>query len=120
MNRVIIAPSAQRDIDAIVDWSRKRFGVKPAVRYERLIEQAIFDVSEEPMRAGSVPIPELGATARSFHLRNSRKRAASPANRAKRPRHMLLYRNVGADAIEIARVLHERMDIDEILQDPSR
>ena len=51
---------------------------------------------------------ELAAELRSFHIRNARS-ADSDAN-VGRPVHVLYYRALATDLVQIVRVLHERME----------
>ncbi|WP_210405724.1 type II toxin-antitoxin system RelE/ParE family toxin [Paludisphaera borealis] len=81
------------------------------MRYEALLIQAILDVAENPERHGSHSRPEIAPPARTYHLRNSRDRVKRSSDRVRQPRHFLLYRAVGDGWIEIARVLHDAMDL---------
>ena len=65
------------------------------------------------MRPGTIRRPELGEEVRSYHLRHSRDRAATPYGIVRRPRHLLLYRVISADVIGVGRILHDAMDIDQ-------
>ena len=60
---------------------------------------------------GSASRPELGAELRTYHLRHSRKRAKTAHGRVHEPRHLLVYRLGGDGMVEIARILHEAMDL---------
>jgi toxin ParE1/3/4 len=55
-------------------------------------------------RAGT----ELARGLRSFHLQYAR--AEAPRAKVRRPVHILYYRVITPELIEIVRVLHERMD----------
>lgn len=120
MTPYLIAPEAQRDIDAIFVWTTQTFGVRPAYRYETLILRAMSDVANDPERPGSIPIVEVAPDMRIYHLRHSRNRAAAAGDRVKNPRHFLMYRFVGGAPIEVIRMLHDRMDADQQNADPSR
>jgi len=45
---------------------------------------------------------------RSFHIRDAR--SQGPVPKIKRPVHIIYYRLIAPDIVEIVRVLHERMD----------
>lgn len=47
---VRLTRTAQRDIKAILNWSRKEFGEAAAVRYNALIKQALRDIAADPER----------------------------------------------------------------------
>jgi plasmid stabilization system protein ParE len=57
--RVVLAPSAQRDIRETLKWSLGKFGPRAAVRYRDLLKQALRDVTADPERPGSRERPEL-------------------------------------------------------------
>jgi len=50
---------------------------------------------------------------RIFHLRRCRKKAALNGLVVKEPRHFVLYRIKEPGGIEILRLLHDEMDIDQ-------
>lgn len=116
--KVTIADSAARDIEEILLWSYENFGEIPCQRYERLLIQAISDLSSNPEHPSSKLRPELGQGVRTYHLSLSRERMDLNLGRVRRPRHFLVYRIRSAatsefpeDHLEIARVLHDSMDI---------
>ncbi len=51
--------------------------------------------------------PELAPGIRSLHIRNAR--GEEPQGKVRKPVHVLYYRVLDPDLIEIVRVLHERM-----------
>jgi toxin ParE1/3/4 len=57
---------------------------------------------------------ELRQGVRSFHLRHA---GGDPPERVRRPVHVVYYRSVAPDLIEIVRVLHERMEPSRHLQE---
>jgi toxin ParE1/3/4 len=61
MSQYRLSPTAERDIDAILEWSHVQFGEQGRLRYEALLAQAIKDVTEDPERAGSHDRPEIAA-----------------------------------------------------------
>ena len=103
---VHLTEEALLDIVVIAEWSSVTFWEAAALRYIRLIEQAIDDLEENPERPGSQPRPELlAAGAHAYQLCFSRNRARGIS--VKEPRHLLLYRRREDGALEIARVIHE-------------
>ncbi len=113
MLRYRLSAAAQSDIVEILSWSQRQFGAAARRRYERLIVGALQDLATNPDRAGSRARPELGAGARSWHLRLSVKRAGSGAGRVRTPRHFIVYRMEGTGVLAIGRVLHEAMDVED-------
>jgi toxin ParE1/3/4 len=115
MPRFILAPSAASDIEAILAWSFEEFGAEAARRYEALIVRAIADVVASPDRPGVHVRDEIVRSARTYHLAHSRQNVANKSLRVKRPRHFLLFRVGDGGVTEIARVLHDSMDLPQHL-----
>jgi toxin ParE1/3/4 len=82
--------------------------------------RAILDVADDAERAGSQKREEIAADARTYHLWHSRDRVATAAGRVRHPRHLLLYRTRDDGRIEIARVLHDSMDLAQHLPEEYR
>lgn len=120
MARFIISPAAAEDIESILAWTDEQLGEQARLRYEALLIQAIIDVAEKPDRAGSRDRVEIAISVRTYHLSYSRKRVANKMGRVKKPRHLLLYRTRRDDDVEIARVLHDSMDLERHLPDEYR
>ena len=107
---VRLTRTAQRDVKAILNWSRKEFGEAAAARYKALIKQALRDIGADPERPGSTERPEiLIEGARTYHLWYSRSRVKGQGVKA--PRHFLLYRRREERVIEVARVCHDARDL---------
>jgi toxin ParE1/3/4 len=102
---------AERDLAAILARSGAEFGAEGRRRYAALIARAVRDVAEDPARTGSRARHELAAGTRTYHLLHSRDRVDAGVGRVHRPRHVLVYREVGPELVEIGRILHERMDL---------
>jgi toxin ParE1/3/4 len=117
MFRVVLAPAAEDDIVKILAWSHEHFGEQPRLRYEALLTQAIVDIAENPERAGSMSREELAVGARTYHLWHSRQRTDKSVGVVSKPRHFLLFRLNTEGGIEIARVLHDSMDLASNLPD---
>ncbi|MCC6629988.1 MAG: type II toxin-antitoxin system RelE/ParE family toxin [Chloroflexi bacterium] len=110
-------PEALQDINSILAWSEKEFGLEARLRYGHLIATAIDDVAEDPERLGSRPRPDLRTGVRTYHLISSRERGREMSGIIRQPRHVLVYRLRGATTLEILRVLHDAMDLDRHLPD---
>ena len=110
MLRYRLSDAAQIDVIAILARTHEQFGEAARLRYERLIVAALRDVATQPERPGSIARPELGAGARSWHLRLSRDHVGSAAEAVRRPRHLLVYRIEPALRV-VGRVLHDAMEL---------
>jgi toxin ParE1/3/4 len=111
MPHSVISPAAEQDIESILAWTHRQFGLQGRLRYEALLVRAILDVTESPDRPGSQARPEIATAARTYHLCHSRDRVDDAAGRVRRPRHFLLYRTRDDGRVEIGHVIHERMDL---------
>lgn len=96
---VRISALAERDIEHALEWTRRNFGERQHDRYCELIRDAILSVAERPDLARARP--ELHPDARTFHI----------ARRGKPARHLLLLRVAPDGVVEIARFLHDGMDL---------
>lgn len=119
MPHYVISPAAKRDIESILAWTQERFGIQGRLRYQSLLFHAMADLAADPSRFGSLSRGEIAPSARTYHLRHSRDRAAT-GNRVRSPRHFLLYRVRDDGCVEIGRVLHECMDLARHLSDEYR
>ena len=106
-----LLPRAERDIEAILEWTHEHFGERGRVRYEALLTRAILDIAAEPERSGSHARPEIADAARTYHLRHSRDHVSVAIGSVRHPRHFLLYRISGDGRVEIGRVLHDTVDL---------
>jgi toxin ParE1/3/4 len=111
MPRFILAPSAASDVKSILARSFEEFGAEAARRYEALLVRAIADVAANPDRPGIHVRDEIARSACTYHLAHSRQNVVRKSMRVKRPRHFLLFRVGDCGVIEIARVLHDSMDL---------
>ena len=111
MPRFRLSPQDEQDIEAILAWSHEQFGERIRFRYEELLTQAILDLADDPRRVGAQERPELTDGAFTYHLRHSRDHVSRSIGRIHKPRHFLLYRIALGDRLEIARVLHDSMDL---------
>jgi toxin ParE1/3/4 len=111
--RVILAPSARKDIKEILHWSEDKFGKDAALRYEALLVQAVHDIEADPRRPGVTQREGLPARIFLYHVAFSRSRVAGETVRD--PRHFLVFR-VSTSRLEIVRVLHDGRDLARHLQ----
>jgi toxin ParE1/3/4 len=120
MSRLLIAPAATQDMEAVLSWTQEEWGEQASFRYEALLVQTITDVATDPDLPGSSRRPEIAASVRTYHLIHSRNHVAAKLGRVKRPRHFLLYRTRPDGVVEIGRVLHKSMDLAKHLPDEYR
>lgn len=111
--RAELMPQAQEDYKNALRKSGQRFDKVGKRRYRRLLEQALFDVVQEPdmreitwFRLGSDDNREVGF----YHVRHSRIAAsADPAERVKNPRHTLALERIGTRIVVLA-IPHDAQD----------
>jgi toxin ParE1/3/4 len=99
---------AEADLTQLLAASDRRWGASGRRRYAALLAAAIRQVAAEPEGLATRRRDELRPGIRSVHLRHARK--ADPEAKVRRPVHVLYYRVITSDLIEIVRVLHERME----------
>lgn len=105
MTRFRLSGPAQKDVANILAASLERWGQSGRSRYASLLAAAIRAVGGEVGARLSIGRSELLPDLRSFHIRHARK-----GRGVRTPVHVIYYRSVKPDLIEIVRVLHERMD----------
>lgn len=108
MARLRLARPAQIDLATILSVSEERWEAEGRQRYADHLAAALRQVAADPDGPLSRARPELRAGIRSFHIRHVHETAV-PA-RVRRPVHVLFYRVIDDEVVEIIRVLHERMD----------
>lgn len=107
-----LSASAQADIIDILLYTELHFGAAARERYEALIITALRDIAVDPGRPGAASRPELGADARTWHLRLSRERASATTGTVRRPRHFILFRIQEPGLVEVGRILHDAMELE--------
>ncbi|MBE7373877.1 type II toxin-antitoxin system RelE/ParE family toxin [Pseudomonas lopnurensis] len=112
MMRYRLSDAARADIIEILAWTHNHFGELARRRYEHLLATALRDISTSPERPGSKDRGELGAGARSWHLRLSGERARTENGVVHRPHHFIIYRVEPADLVVVGRVLHDAMELE--------
>lgn len=96
MTRFIISPRARADVEAIWNYTAEHWGLAQAETYIRQIQAAVEILASNPTRGR--PCDDIRAGYRKY-----------PAGS-----HILFYR-LKADGIDVARILHGRMDFDRHL-----
>lgn len=108
MARFRLSLLARADLAQILAVSAERWGLEGRRRYAAVLTAAMRKVAAEPDSAVTRDRAELARGVRSFHLRHAG--IGDTEARVKRPVHVLFYRVVHPDLVEIVRVLHERME----------
>ena len=89
--RVVLSPEAETDLEDILFYTQQQHGETQRERYRDRLIEAILRLAEHPHMGTSRP--ELPRDVRVFPVE----------------RHRIFYRVI-ADTLQIARVLHARMD----------
>ena len=108
MARFRLSRPAQMDVEGIFASSAERWGAEAGRRYAVTLATAMRQIASDPQGRVTRSRDELLPGARSFHLRHAR--VDDPGSRVRRPVHVLYYRALAPELIEIVRVLHERME----------
>jgi|SRR5687767_14333924 len=116
MARFRLARPAQLDLAYILSTSGQRWGAEGQKRYAAVLAGAMRRVAAEPDGPLTRKRPDLRSGIRSFHVRHVRRSAEA---NVRRPVHVLYYRVAEEGVIEIVRVLHERMDPNRHLDEPT-
>jgi toxin ParE1/3/4 len=108
MARYRLSEPAQADIAMILTRSGELHGPEARARYRACLTAAMRRIAADPEGHSTVDRAGLMSGIRSFHIRHSHdeSREAPVAN----PAHVIFYRVLQPDVIEIVRVLHERME----------
>ena len=107
MRRFRLSRPARTDIGSILAESDQRWGSDAKRRYAATLAAAMSQVAADPDGPMTRDRSDLLPGARSFHLRHAR---VPGPQKVRRPAHVLYYRVVAPDLIEIVRVIHDRME----------
>jgi toxin ParE1/3/4 len=108
MARFRLSRRAQIDLAQILGTSADRWGIEAKRRYAALLTAAMQKVAADPQGSNTRSRADLGSDLRSIHIRHAR--GDDREAKVGTPVHVVYYRPVGADVIEIVRVLHEHME----------
>ena len=108
MARFRLSRLARVDLAGILATSTRRWDIEGKRRYVGILSTAMRNVAANPEGTATRGRPELGRGIRSFHIRHAR--GEDPHAQVRKPAHVLYYRIVRPDLVEIVRVLHERME----------
>jgi len=108
MARYRLSRPAEDDVVHILATSEERWGAEGRRRYAAVPAAAMRKIAADPKGPTTRDRGELMRGIRSFHVRHAHN--DDPESKVRRPVHVLYYREVAPDLIEIVRVLHERME----------
>jgi toxin ParE1/3/4 len=114
MARFRLSAPAQADLESILARTLDRWGVDGRSRYASLLAAAFRTIADQPTGPTTRARDEVFAGLRSFHIRHSR-----GDHGIRVPVHVVFYRTVAAEVIEIVRLLHERMDPVRYIHEPT-
>lgn len=103
---------AERDLDSIWHYTEEVFDAEQADEYDRVLEQAMLDIQEDPLRPTSKSRPEYGPDVRSYRVDLSIKRSGA---RIRSARHIVFYSLESSAEVVVLRVLHEEQEADRQL-----
>lgn len=111
MRSLRLSHLAQADIEAILLRSQMVFGAAARRRYEALLVQALKDIAADPDRIGVRRRDDLRPGWRTYHLFHSRTAVRGKAGAVQSPRHLVVFRVAEPDSVDVARILHDAMDL---------
>jgi toxin ParE1/3/4 len=103
-----LSDPAKADIASVLRASDTMHGREARIHYRGLLTAALRHIVADPMGLSTVDRSEFFAGLRSLHIRHGRAESREAPGRD--PVHVIFYRAVEPGLIEIARVLHERME----------
>jgi toxin ParE1/3/4 len=108
MARFRLSEPAKIDVAQILATSAERWGIDARRRYLITLVIAMRKVAADPLGPTTRERKDLQPGIRSFHIRYAR--SSERGERVSRPVHVLYYRVIEPELIEIVRVLHDHMD----------
>jgi toxin ParE1/3/4 len=108
MPRFRLSRPAQADLTRILIASAERWGTEGRRRYAAILSAAMHKAAADPEGPATRDQGNLARGMRSLHLRFARPH--NPDDRVRYPVHIIYFRVHRSGDIEIARVLHERME----------
>jgi len=113
--RLRVSAPAESDIEDVLESSNDQFGELVRARYALLIAGALRAIAEDCDRVGVNERPDLGKGVLTYHLHFSRKRVPDARSRVQAPRHLFVFRLAEDGATEVARLLHDSMQLERHL-----
>jgi toxin ParE1/3/4 len=101
---VVFGAEAERDLATNLAWTTERFGERQARVYKKTLLAAVRALEEGPTIVGAKHRDDIRPGLMSLHV----------ARGARRGRHFIMFRVVGAadsSVIQVIRLLHDAMDL---------
>ena len=107
MRRLRLSGAGRRDVLRILSASEERWGARGRERYEALLNASFRLIADELKNPLVQDCSNLQRGLRCLHLKHSVRGSGS---KVRHPVHIVYFRIVNPEIVEIVRVLHERMD----------
>ena len=108
MVKVVVGHTAKIDLMKIAAYTNRKWGRAASIRYKQLIALARQRISENPYLPISRIIINSSPPIRALDL--SGLSQPDSAMRVKNPAHIIYYRLIDTETVEILRILHKKMD----------
>jgi toxin ParE1/3/4 len=95
---------AEAQLAHILTNSLQGWGNAGRDRYAALVIAAMQDVADQPDRMGS---RQIEGALRIYHIRHSRRRPPDPADRVRRPRHIVVYETAIDGVVDILGLFYD-------------
>ena len=118
MARFRISRLARADVTRILAISAERWGIEGWRHFAAMLAAAMRKVAADPEGQTTRTRADLAPGLRSLHLQYSRADASKA--KVRRPVHIVYYRAIAPELIEIVRVFHEHMDPSRRLHESSK
>jgi len=100
-----LSTQAVQDIADALAFTSQQFGEKQRAIYQKIVRDTLEEIAVDPEGPRSKRRTEIHPDAWTMHL----------GRRGKRARHLFLYRKKNSRFVDIARLLHDSMEVDRHL-----
>ena len=106
MWRLSFTEAALADLESILDWTSEEFGPLQTERYQHLLRENFTELESAGHQAPRVKArPLIREGLFSLHV----------SKRGKHGRHIIFFRTLNNETLEILRILHDAMDVESHL-----
>ncbi|MCX8502303.1 MAG: type II toxin-antitoxin system RelE/ParE family toxin [Alphaproteobacteria bacterium] len=116
MLELVYSPEAQDDLKQILDYTLGFWGKESYYRYEKLLALAEIQIRRNPNPLYARQFPSISPSIHGLPLWLVTQ--PDPNLRVKNPPHIVYYRIVNDQTVEILRILHRSMNSKAVLQRP--